>query len=118
MVKILREMTAEERKAYDSFCQKHPWLAEVKMTDDELRARMDKDLGAQYLERFSERPYKDIWSWVCIGVFKHFYEHNEFAETGSNYLDGQNENVIDRILKAHGSDWSGVTVLEERERTE
>ena len=116
MGQILRDMTELECRGYDDFCKDHPWLAEVTMTDDELKARMDHDIGKKYLEYFSGVPYSDHWSWVCIGVWKHFYEHNEFAETGSNYIDGQNEHVVDMILQAHGLEWDDITVLEERNR--
>lgn len=117
MGQILRDMTEQERWGYDNFCKNHPWLSEVKMTDDELRVRMDEDLGTGYTDSYWNHLYNDYWSWVCIGVWKHFYEHNEFAETGSDYLDGQNECVISNILQARGLDWKDIKILEENNRT-
>ena len=118
MSQILRDMSEQERRGYDNFCKDHPWLAEVKMTDDELRALLDEDLGSGYINSYWKYLYNDFWSWVCIGVWKHFYEHNEFAETGSNYVDGQNEAVINDILLARGIDWKDIKTLEVKNRTE
>lgn len=111
-------MTPSEQRSYDSFGKDHPWLNEIKMTDDELRTRIEKDLGEGYLERYWATLYNDHWSWVCIAVWKHFYEYHEFAETGSDYLDGQNEGVIDEILSSHGENWDGVKTIREYKRTQ
>ena len=61
--------------------------------------------------------YLDHWSWVCLDVIKHFYETDEFVETGSDYLDGQNENVIGSIVEAQGKTWDDVKIIHEVNRT-
>ena len=51
-----------------------------------------------------EVSMKGHWRWVCLAVFKHFYETGEFHHIDRGRLDAQNEYVCYRILKAHGAD--------------
>ena len=61
--------------------------------------------------------YLDHWSWVCLDAMKYFYETGVFVETGSDYLDGQNEAVISGIVEAQGKSWNEVKIIHEPHRT-
>ena len=114
---ILRPMTKRERWLYEREKGLHPWMATVKMTDEEFRQRFEQDLGDGAVGINFGSMYLDHWSWVCLDVFKHFYETGEFVETGSDYLDGQNENVIGSIVEAQGKTWDDVKIIHEVNRT-
>ena len=114
---ILRPMTKRERWLYEREKGLHPWMATVKMTDKEFKERFERDLGDGAVGIHFGSMYLDHWSWVCLDVFKHFYETGEFVETGSDYLDGQNENVIGSIVEAQGKTWDDVKIIHEVNRT-
>lgn len=117
MYQILRNMTEKERLTFNHYRERHPWMATVKMTDEEFRQRFERDLGEGAVDRQFNHYYRDYWSWVCLDVMKHFYETGEFVETGSDYLDGQNEHVIWQIVKAQGKTWDDVKIIHEANRT-
>ena len=108
---VLRPMTNEREKSL------HPWMATVKMSDKEFKVRFEQDLGDGAVGINFGSMYLDHWSWVCLDVIKHFYETGEFVETGSDYLDGQNENVIGSIVEAQGKTWNDVKIIHEVNRT-
>ncbi len=114
---ILRPMTKRERWLYEREKDLHPWMATVKMTDKEFKERFERDLGDGAVGIHFGSMYLDHWSWVCLDVFKHFYETGEFVETGSDYLDGQNEAVISAIVEAQGKTWDDVKIIHEVNRT-
>jgi len=114
---ILRPMTKRERWMYNREKELHPWMATVMMTDREFKERFERDLGIGAVGIHFGSMYLDHWSWVCLDVMKHFYETGEFMETGSDYLDGQNEAVISSILKAQGKTWNEVKTIHELHRT-
>ena len=114
---ILRPMTKRERWMYEREKSLHPWMATVKMSDKEFKVRFEQDLGDGAVGINFGSMYLDHWSWVCLDVFKHFYETGEFVETGSDYLDGQNENVIGSIVEAQGKTWDDVKIIHEVNRT-
>lgn len=114
---ILRPMTKRERWMYEREKSLHPWMATVKMSDKEFKVRFEQDLGDGAVGINFGSMYLDHWSWVCLDVFKHFYETSEFVETGSDYLDGQNENVIGSIVEAQGKTWDDVKIIHEVNRT-
>ena len=101
-------MTDAERSLYERECEKHPWMKEVRMSDDEVRQTFDRDLGEGSTDKQFARLYRDHWSWVCLAVLKHFYETGEFVILNEDYLDGQNENVVMHIMKSRGADWDTV----------
>ena len=113
---ILRPMNKRERWMYEREKGLHPWMATVKMSDKDFKERFERDLGDGAVGIHFGRLYLNHWSWVCLDVMKHFYETGEFVETGSNYLDGQNENVIGSIVEAQGKAWEDVKVIEEPHR--
>ena len=117
MYHILRNMTEKERLTFNHYRERHPWMATVKMTDEEFRQRFEQDLGDGAVGINFGSMYLDHWSWVCLDVIKHFYETGEFVETGSDYLDGQNENVIGSIVEAQGKTWDDVKIIHEVNRT-
>ena len=92
-------------------------FATVKMSDKEFKVRFEQDLGDGAVGINFGSMYLDHWSWVCLDVIKHFYETGEFVETGSDYLDGQNENVIGSIVEAQGKTWNDVKIIHEVNRT-
>ena len=114
---VLRPMTKRERWMYEREKDLHPWMATVKMTDEEFRQRFEQDLGDGAVGINFGSMYLDHWSWVCLDVIKHFYETGEFVETGSDYLDGQNEAVISAIVEAQGKTWDDVKIIHEVNRT-
>ena len=114
---ILRPMTKRERWMYEREKSLHPWMATVKMSDKEFKVRFEQDLGDGAVGINFGSMYLDHWSWVCLDVIKHFYETGEFVETGSDYLDGQNENVIGSIVEAQGKTWDDVKIIHEVNRT-
>lgn len=114
---ILRPMTKRERWMYEHEKELHPWMATVKMTDEAFRKRFEHDLGIGAVGIHFGSMYLDHWSWVCLDVMKHFYETGEFVETGSDYLDGQNEAVISAIVEAQGKNWNDVKMIHEPHRT-
>ena len=114
---VLRPMTKRERWMYEREKSLHPWMATVKMSDKEFKVRFEQDLGDGAVGINFGSMYLDHWSWVCLDVMKHFYETGEFVETGSDYLDGQNENVIGSIVEAQGKTWDDVKIIHEVNRT-
>ena len=114
---ILRPMTKRERWMYEREKSLHPWMETVKMSDKEFKVRFEQDLGDGAVGINFGSMYLDHWSWVCLDVIKHFYETGEFVETGSDYLDGQNENVIGSIVEAQGKTWDDVKIIHEVNRT-
>ena len=114
---VLRPMTKRERWMYEHEKSLRPWMATVKMTDKEFKERFEQDLGDGAVGINFGSMYLDHWSWVCLDVIKHFYETGEFVETGSDYLDGQNENVIGSIVEAQGKTWNDVKIIHEANRT-
>ena len=114
---VLRPMTKRERWMYEREKDLHLWMATVKMTDEEFRQRFEQDLGDGAVGINFGSMYLDHWSWVCLDVIKHFYETGEFVETGSDYLDGQNEYVISGIVEAQGKSWNEVKIVHEVNRT-
>ena len=93
-----------ERSMYESECERQPWMKEVRMGDEEFRQHFDADLGEGATNRQFRHLYNDHWSWVCLALFKHFYETGEYHHFDNGYLDGQNDYVLYRIMKAHGAD--------------
>ena len=114
---VLRPMTKRERWMYEREKSLHPWMATVKMSDKEFKEKFERDLGDGAVGIHFGRMYLDHWSWVCLDVFKHFYETGEFVETGSDYLDGQNAHVIGEIVEAQGKSWDDVKIVHEVNRT-
>lgn len=97
-------MTERERHLFENECDSHPWMREVKMTDDEFREQFDRDFYDGYTDRWGNHLYNDHWSWVCLCVLKYFYETGKYMHIDYGYLDGQNENDIMKIMKKHGVD--------------
>ena len=95
---ILRKMNEREQWLYDNMMPEHPWMADIKMTDEELEQRLVNDLGNDFVQKWFAPSWNDHWLWVAAAVFKHFYECGEFVNVDRGYLDGQTEYVIDRIL--------------------
>ena len=114
---ILRPMTKRERWMYEREKSLHPWMATVKMSDKEFKVRFEQDLGDGAVGINFGSMYLDHWSWVCLDAMKYFYETGVFVETGSDYLDGQNEAVISGIVEAQGKSWNEVKIIHEPHRT-
>lgn len=112
---ILPEMNEAERTLYEFECKQRPWMNHVSMTDEELRSRLDADLGEGYTDKLFAHRYNDHWSWVCLAVFKSFYESGVYHRLNIDYLDGQNECDIMKILKQRGLTWPEVEEIMNRE---
>lgn len=108
MDQIIREMNDQELRMYERECEERPWMKEVSMTDDEFRQRLDRDLGEGSAAKLFGNLYRDHWSWVCLAVFKYFYQTGEYKHLGEDYLDGQNDNVISHIMQAQAADSATV----------
>ena len=78
MKKILRGMNDWERSMYESECERQPWMKEVRMGDEEFRQHFDADLGEGATNCQFRHLYNDHWSWVCLALFKYFYETGEY----------------------------------------
>ena len=102
MGQILRNMTPKEQAMYDAYVKERPWLADVTMSDDELREKISKDLGDDFLGRWFYYLWNDHWNWVALAQFKYFYQTGMYKPLAEDYPDSQIEDVIMRILFARG----------------
>lgn len=101
MAKILREMTVEEQALYDADAEKHPWLKNITMTDDEMCERIDHYKYEGYTkERLFSHMFNHHYSWVYMAKFKHFLTTGEWVEYDSDYIDAQTEYVVMDIMIA------------------
>lgn len=108
---LLRDITPRVQRMYDAFVKEHPWLADVTMSDDELREMISKDMGADYLDRWFHTPWNDHWDWVALDMFKYFYQTGTHKPIGNGYVDGNLEYEIMMILDArgvHGADMEAI----------
>ena len=98
-----------ERKFYEADCVKHPWLAEINLSDDEFRERIDGDMGEGYAARvFGDHLWKLHYSWVYLGIVKYFYQTGELKHYDADYMDAQTEGIVMEIMQARGADWDTV----------
>ena len=105
---IIPTMDAWERGLFEGECARHPWLADVKMSDEDFCSAIDRDLGEGVAENVFSRKWRDHYSWVFVNVVKYFYEHGVHKHFDEKYMDSQAEYLITLIMRVHGANWDVV----------
>lgn len=103
MATILGNMTAEVQALYDAEAEKHSWLKDTAMSDDEFCERLDHYLGDGFSEHLFSHRFNKHYSWVFMAQIKYFLTTGSLVNYDYDYLDSQAEYVVLQIMKADGA---------------
>jgi len=93
----IKETEADITRIYQNYVKEYPWLGAVQMTDEDLAERLTKDVGTRTSNTWMNNGFKKPYDRICINILKSFYETGEHHLVHDGYIDGQLEDVIERI---------------------
>ena len=93
----IKDIDAYIERIYKDYAERYPWLDIVQMTDNELEERLSRDIGSDEGHFLLNNGFKKPYDRICINILKSFYETGEHHLVDDNYINGQLEDVIERI---------------------
>lgn len=104
MGNIFFPMSPSDKELYDNDSKSFPWLASIKMSDDEFLQCIERDLGKGTSALLFFHSWRKHYGWVFVAILKHFYETGEFVNYDYDYIDGQADYQVRCIMIAWGAD--------------
>ena len=93
----IKDSEADIARIYQKYVEEYPWLDAVQMTDEELAERLTRDVGTRTSQTWLNNGFNKPYDRICINILKSFYETGEHHLVNDGYIDGQLEDVIERI---------------------
>lgn len=93
----IKDSEADIARIYQKYVEEYPWLDAVQMTDEELAERLTRDVGTRTSQTWLNNGFNKPYDRICINILKSFYETGEHHLVDDNYINGQLEDVIERI---------------------